>query len=96
MPERIEKLNGIIKELEAELESLDTVDAQSQQVLKKAIEDLRTALGKTDSASLDSASLESESLIAQLRSAEADFELSHPTVSGLVMRMINALAQLGI
>ena len=91
MPERIEKLNGIIKELEAELESLDTVDAQSQQVLEKAIEDLRTALGKTDTASL-----ESESLIAQLRSAEADFELSHPTVSGLVMRMINALAQLGI
>ena len=91
MPERIEKLNGIIKELEAELESLDTVDAQSQQVLEKAIEDLRTALGKTDPASL-----ESESLIAQLRSAEADFELSHPTVSGLVMRMINALAQLGI
>ena len=91
MPERIEKLHGIIKELEAELESLDTVDAQSQQVLEKAIEDLRTALGKTDPASL-----ESESLIAQLRSAEADFELSHPTVSGLVMRMINALAQLGI
>ena len=91
MPERIEKLNGIIKELEAELESLDTVDAQSQQVLEKAIEDLRTALGKTDPASL-----ESESLIAQLRSAEADFELSHPTVSGLVMRMISALAQLGI
>ena len=60
-------------------------------MLEKAIEDLRTALGKTDPASL-----ESESLIAQLRSAEADFELSHPTVSGLVMRMINALAQLGI
>ncbi len=93
MPERIEKLKGIITELEAELESLDTVDAQSQAVLEKALSDLRTALGKTDSSALTS---ESESLIEQLRATEENFQVSHPTLSGLVMRMINALGQLGI
>ena len=91
MPERIEKLKAIVKELEAELESLDTVDAQSQQVLEDALDDLRTALGKKDTSSL-----QSESLVDRLRTAEEDFQVSHPTISGLVLRMINALGQLGI
>jgi hypothetical protein len=91
MPERIEKLKAIVQELEAELESLDSVDAQSQQVLEGALDDLRTALGKQDSESL-----ESDSMVERLRAAEAEFQMSHPTVAGLVLRMINALGQLGI
>ncbi len=92
MPERIEKLKAIVKELEAELESLDTVDAQAQEILEAALEDLREALGKTDTAAIDSA----DSLIERFRSAEDGFQVSHPTLSGLVLRMINALGQLGI
>ncbi len=92
MPERIEKLKAIVKELEAELESLDTVDAQSQQILEDALQDLHEALGKTNTVPLDSA----DSLIERFRSAEGNFQVTHPTLSGLVMRMINALGQLGI
>jgi hypothetical protein len=91
MPERIEKLRGIVKELEAELESLESVDAQARTVLEDALDDLRTALSKTDAASL-----ESDSLVERLRTAEQEFQVSHPTLSGLVLRMINALGQLGI
>ena len=92
MPQRIEKLKAIVKELEAELESLDAVDAQAQAILEGALDDLREALGKTDNATIDSA----DSLIERFRSAEGSFQVSHPTLSGLVLRMINALGQLGI
>ena len=91
MPERVEKLKAIVKELETELATLGAVDTESQAVLEEAIEDLRVALGKADPQSL-----ESETLIARLRTAEEDFHVSHPTVSGLVLRMIDALGQLGI
>ena len=91
MPERIEKLKGIVKELETELDSLESVDAQSRNLLEEALEDLRAALSKTDPESL-----ECESLVERLQTAEQEFQVSHPTISGLVLRMINALGQLGI
>ncbi len=91
MPERIEKLREIVTELETELQSLDSVDTQSRTILEEAIEELRTALGKTDSSSFTT-----ESLMERLHIAEGDFQVSHPTISGLVLRMINALGQLGI
>jgi DNA repair exonuclease SbcCD ATPase subunit len=92
MPQQIEKLKAIVKELEAELESLDTVDEHAQQVLEAALEDLRNALRKADSAPIESA----DSLIERFRWAEENFQVSHPTLAGLVVRMINALGQLGI
>ncbi len=91
MPERIAKLKEIVKELETELASLDTVDAESQKVLEGALEELHTALQKKDHASL-----ESETLSDQLRAVEEDFHVSHPTIAGLILRTINALGQFGI
>ena len=91
MPERIEKLKLIVKELEAELESLDSVDPESQRVLEDALKDLHDAIGKK-SPDL----IASDSMMERLRAAEGDFQVSHPTLSGLVLRMINALGQLGI
>lgn len=91
MPERIEKLRQIAKELEAELDSLDRVDEQSRQVLEDALDDLRAALKHKDTTSL-----QSETLVERLHTAEEYFQVSHPTVSGLVLRMIDALGQLGI
>jgi len=91
MAERIEKLKGIVQQLEDELESLDTIDAQSERVLQDALDDLRNALGERDEASLAS-----DSLAERLRSAEAEFQVSHPTVSGLVLRVIHTLGQFGV
>ena len=91
MPERIEKLRHMVKELEAELDSLERVDDESRQFLEDALEDLRAALKEKDTASL-----RSESLSQRLRTAEEYFQVSHPTISGLVLRMIDALGQIGI
>lgn len=91
MPERVEKLKSLVKELEAELETLDAADTASQQTLADVLRDLRTALDK-----VDSEPIASETLAARFRMAEENFQVSHPTVSGLVLRMIDALGQLGI
>ena len=40
--------------------------------------------------------LEGESLIDRLREAARNFDAEHPTLGGVVARMINALAQMGI
>jgi chromosome segregation ATPase len=91
MPERVEELKSLVKELEAALETLDSADAESQQTLAEALRDLRAALDK-----VDSEPIASDTLVARFRAAEEDFQVSHPTVSGLVLRMIDALGQLGI
>ncbi|MHB0956453.1 MAG: DUF4404 family protein [Pirellulaceae bacterium] len=92
MSERVERLRSLIKELEAELAALDTVDAESQQALTDALRELRTALSNRVGAEAFS----SDSLVERLREAEGNFQVSHPTISGLVVRMIDALGQLGI
>ncbi len=91
MPDRLDKLKEIVHELEAELASLDQVEPQVQQVLEEAVTRLHDVLG-----SKEGAALEAQSLAEQLQRAEAEFEVSHPTLSGIVVRVIHALGQLGI
>jgi hypothetical protein len=91
MPDRVDKLRQLVKDLEAELAAIETDDAASRAGLTETLADLRTALGK-----LDSEPLAPDSLITRFRVAEESFQVSHPTVSGLVLRMIDALGQLGI
>ncbi len=91
MPDRIDRLRQLAKELEAELSAVDSEDVASRAALAETLSDLRTVLGK-----LGSESLAPESLIARFRTAEESFRVSHPTVSNLVVGMIDALGQLGI
>lgn len=92
MSERVDKLRSLVKELEAELATLETVDAESQRALTETLRELRTAL----SGRVGDELLWSESVVERLRDAEENFQVSHPTVSGLVVRMIDALGQFGI
>jgi galactokinase len=91
MSERIEKLKSIVRELESELAALDSVDPESQRVLEEAVADLTAALGKTDSDAFSA-----ESLVDSFRAVEESFAVSHPTLSGIVARVIHGLGQLGI
>jgi len=91
MPERIEKLKAIIAELEAELQSLDSLDDQSRQVLENAVEELHATLSRQppDTAQRDS-------IRQRLEAAEQRYQINNPTLSGIVLRVIDALGQLGI
>ena len=89
MPERIEKLRSTLKELEEELGNLSSFDEATRQMLEEAVSEIQTALNKDEY-------FEPESVIERLRAAEEKFQVSHPTLSGVVARMLDALGQLGI
>ena len=91
MPRRLEKLRETLDELDRELASVDTVDPRTRALLEEARAEIQTALDQQDTDQL-----RSQSLIDRLKDAEQEFEASHPNLSGIVMRMINTLAQLGI
>ncbi len=92
MSERMERLKSLVRELQNELASIDTQDAESQQALTVTLRELQQALQNRGG----EPGLSSDSFVERLRGAEEDFQLSHPTISGLVVRMIDALGQLGI
>jgi hypothetical protein len=92
MSERIEKLRAAVEELERELESLETVDPETQALLEEVREEIQRALEDHEEPSPAHA----ESLIDRLKEAGRTFDAEHPTLGGVVTRMINALAQMGI
>ena len=91
MPERLEKLKATIQDLESELDSLTTVDDETRSLLEEAIGDIQSVMRKQDLAQL-----EPHSVTEKLKTATEDFESSHPTLFGIVSRIIDALGQLGI
>lgn len=91
MSEQLEKLKATITELEEELHSLDELDDDSREVLQAAVQEIQTTLeakGPGD--------LESQSLTNRLNEVTRGFEGSHPTLSGIVNRLIDGLGQMGI
>ena len=92
MPDRTEKLKAMIRELETELASLDSIDPETRDVLANAIAEISDTLRKKEPGSLEG----QQSLVERLEEAAEGFESSHPTLSGIVGRMVNALGQMGI
>ena len=92
MTQRFEKLRKTIAEVEQELASAETLDTSTRQSLEQAIEDLQEALDRQGGPG----PFEPESLIERFRETEENFQVSHPTLSGMVTRVIDMLGQLGI
>ena len=93
MSQRLEKLRTTIADLEQELSGLDTLDAESRALLEEAATEIQSALHKNDHAALHTGS---EPVAERLADAARSFESSHPTLAGVVQKLIDALAQLGI
>lgn len=91
MAHPLEKLRATLDELDRELAAVDTVDPHTRSLLEEARAEIQTAIDQQDAAQL-----QSQSLVDRLKDAEQEFEASHPNLAGIVMRMINTLAQLGI
>ncbi len=86
-----EKLRATVHDLEQELASTEPLDEDARQLLHQAAEDIRARLGRTE-LSGDA----SESLIDRVQSAARRIETTHPTLSGILERIAEGLAQLGI
>jgi hypothetical protein len=91
MSEELERLRATVRELEAELKSLHQVDPQTKYLLEEVRAEIE--------AKLHGSAAESparELLSTRLSAAAERMETTHPTLFGLVTRLADALAQLGI
>jgi len=106
MTEQIEKLKAVVRELENELRTLQAVDEQSSEVLQEALREIQSVLqsrqqGASSAAEAqgpegDAETGESDTVMDRLRNAAHEFEGSHPTLTGLLSRLIDGLGQMGI
>lgn len=90
MTERQRNLEHAVRELETELDSLENLDEPSRAALEQVLSHIQQTLTGTESPASHSA------LRAPLQKAIADFEVSHPTISGIVARILDSLGQMGI
>jgi hypothetical protein len=91
MTDNLEKLRSTLGELKEELHSLGTIDDQTRQSLEDVVQDIHSSLHSSEGTDI-----ENHSLIERLKEAAQGFEESHPTLSGIVARMIDGLGQIGI
>jgi len=91
MNERLEQLRATVRELEHELSEVDSLDPATRQVLSQAAHEIQQALGASAPETLSS-----PGITQRLRDAAAEFETTHPTLSGVLERVIDALGQIGI
>lgn len=91
MSEHVEKLKATVAELEEELRSLEALDDETSEVLEEALREIQAALSPDKSTEL-----EAESLMDRLNDATLEFEGSHPTLAGIIGRLIDGLGQMGI
>lgn len=91
MAERLDKLRAAVEELERELHSLDEVDPEARRILEEARHEIQDALARQEPDRLESGALQ-----GRLETMAQRFEATHPTLAGVLERMVNGLAQLGI
>jgi hypothetical protein len=91
MDDRLAKLRTTLTQLEAELAALGTLDDATREQLADAAEEIAASLRRGGKRTTKRAG-EQESLQDRL----VEFEASHPQLAGVVTRLLDGLAQLGI
>lgn len=85
-----ERLRETVSELERELDSLHSIDPETRVLLESVVGELQEVLQS------DSPGEKTESLSERITHAAQDFETSHPTLGGILSRVIDLLGQIGI
>jgi hypothetical protein len=91
MSDRLEKLRVTLRELEAELQALGTLDDATREQLAVAAEEIAASLRRGKPKSTVARQTD-----PSLQGRLADFEAAHPQLAGVVTRLLDGLAQLGI
>ena len=89
MEDKLEKLHATLIELKHELQSLDTMDEQTRQSLDEMLQEIEASLHQPGGIQG-----EHPSMSERLKDAAQGFEDSHPTLFGIVGRMIDGLGKL--
>ena len=88
----MESLKQSLEKLHEELRNTSSIDADSRELLRKIIKDIKEALDKTESPS----GKKHQSVIEDLKEVAEKFEVSHPELAGAINLVINGLQSLGI
>jgi chromosome segregation ATPase len=83
------QLQERIRELLRELEQIETAESSARDRLTKVLEEIREAVEAEEAGA-------PETLIERLNEATRHFEESHPTLTSMVGRVADSLANLGI
>lgn len=87
-----QKLNLTLKQLHDELLAIELVDADDRRRLRQLMADVKSLLDQEEEPPLSRV----QQLAGQLGENLRHFEVSHPTVTGVMDRTINMLARMGI
>lgn len=111
MNEKLQGLKATLRELEAELAEADGLDEHTRSLLEEASQEIARTLSDDASVAACSAESESDdqpnstlengeagaaSARSRLEEIVGEFETSHPTLFGLINRLVDALGQMGI
>lgn len=93
-----EDLRATLTELHRQLESAGSIDPESLAMLRQVMADIEQALSQRPDGA-DAPPVETRvkrSLVRRLTDAARGFEATHPTLSGAIGGVVDALAQMGI
>jgi hypothetical protein len=90
MADRSDKLRATLSELEEELRSIDSLDDATREQLADAASEIAAALRR------GKRSDETRQAEHSLQNRLVEFEASYPQLAGVVTRLLDGLAQLGI
>ena len=91
MSEHANKIKAVLAELEEELRTLPSVDGDTRKVLEDTVQEIQSALAPDEPGEL-----QPQSLTDRLGATAQEFEESHPTLTGIISRLIDGLGQMGI
>ncbi len=91
MSEHTKKIKATLAELEEELRTLPSVDNETRKVLEETVQEIQSALAPDEPGEL-----QPQSLVDRLGATTQEFEESHPTLTGIISRLIDGLGQMGI
>ena len=95
MAESFEQLQTTLAELRKQLANNRQVTPELRTLLTGLAADIERILADQDAASSSRVG-QHESLIARLTDAAREFEETHPTLSGTIGSIIDALGQMGV
>jgi predicted component of type VI protein secretion system len=84
-------LRRMLEELHTELQHADEIDDRSRELLRSVLDDIEDLLAREQKRGTSP-----EVIGERLREAVRAFETTHPTLTGAIGRVADALAALGI
>ncbi len=91
MSEHWQKLESTIRELENELNAIESLDSDTRRMLEETLGEIQAALRNKSTTSSSE-----EPIGNRLQTVMQEFETTHPNLTGILARVIDSLAQMGI